>query len=415
MDLEDVVKYLKDLVEDQNTEQDIPGTSSIHIAASEGDITTLESVMSALDEFNINIQDGLGQTPLMIACKNGHKEVVKLLLSSPNLDINMEDDEDLSKTALLIACYNGYEAIVEMLLSHEYIQVNKAGGFSRFLIQTPLEMACNKGHQGVVRLLLARDDIDTYTALMTCCESGNLEYLRILLDHEEKDINLTQGSSFPDSFQYEKTQTPLMIASQKGQQEVVQLLLGYPNLDVNMADNGGNTALLMACENGYEAIVEMLLGHDLIQVNKANDFLDTPLMKACQEPLWEEDHESYLEIVRVLLTREDVNVNAQNEDKSTALIMACDSRNTEVISMLLKRDEIQMSDQNIEAVVDFVMKRQMDIKDKRDMNAVIDEAVFKNLLDIARWLIKTQGYLSRAYTDMAGLCRSKRRSKRKMI
>ena len=81
------------------------GTSFIHIAVAEEDVTTLESFMSSPDEFNINIQDKLGQTPLMIAIRYGHNDVIKytdvikLLLSCPNLDINMEDDEFLSKTA----------------------------------------------------------------------------------------------------------------------------------------------------------------------------------------------------------------------------------------------------------------------------------------------------------------------------
>ena len=357
------------------------GTSFIHIAVAEEDVTTLESFMSS-PEFNINIQDKLGQTPLMIAIRYGHNDVIKytdvikLLLGCPNLDINMEDDD--GNTALVIACYNGYETVVEMLLCHKQIQVNKVGFFRGE--NTPLEIACIRGHQGVVRILLARDDINTYTALMACCVNGHRnEVLRILLDYEDLDINLPQES---DIINYDDMgRTPLIMACKLGHKEVVQLLLGCPKLDVNMADDEGNTALLMAC----------------------------------REPLWHLDRELYLGIVRLLLTRDDINVNAQNKDKSTALKMACQKGTTEVISMLLKRDEIQMSDQNIEAVVDFVMKRQMDIKDKRDMNAVIDEAVFKNLLDIARWLIKTQGYLSRAYTDMAGLCRSKRRCKRTVI
>ena len=58
----------------------------------------------------------------------------------------------------------------------------------------------------------------------------------------------------------------------------------------------------------------------------------------------------------------------------------------------------------------FVMNRGLiDIKDVRDIRTVIEEAVSKNLTDIARWLVKTQGFLLRACT---ALCGSKRRCKR---
>ena len=73
--------------------------------------------------------------------------------------------------------------------------------------------------------------------------------------------------------------------------------------------------------------------------------------------------------------------------------------------MLLQREELQTSACNIEAIVYFIMSRKprkpktygtLDIKDKRAMRAVIDEAVSKNLIDIARWLLKIEGYLFRA-------------------
>ena len=100
---------------------------------------------------------------------------------------------------------------------------------------------------------------------------------------------------------------------------------------------------------------------------------------------------------------------------------------TEVISMLLQREEIEKTDINHQAVVDFVMdykdiltgqasvmkrytrKRHLDIKDARDMRVVIEESVSNNLPDIARWLLKTSGYLVRACSASAALGVSKNR------
>ena len=74
---------------------------------------------------------------------------------------------------------------------------------------------------------------------------------------------------------------------------------------------------------------------------------------------------------------------------------------TEVILMLLRREEIGQ----------VFMKMHLDIKDMRNIRFAIEEAVSNNLPDIARWLLKTSGYLSRAYSTTAALGGSKKRCK----
>ena len=274
--------------------------------------------------------------------------------------------------------------------------------------------------------------------------------LEFFLLHSDK-ININTQDSLG--------QTPLIIACKLGREEVVQFLLGCPNLDVNIADDVyRNTALLTACSFGYEAIVTMLLGHKQIQVNMGDLGMDTPLMIACTMP--------HLGVVKLLLNNDELNINDQNiggytalmsiltekDNADTAIIrslldhkdidinftlpqeygyknaltMACDIGQTEVISMLLQRDEIHTTAGNLNAVSDFVMnyedflsgqafvmnRGRIDIKDVRDMRTVIEEAVSKNLPDIARWLVKTQGFLLRACTPTSTFCMSKRRCKR---
>ena len=258
-------------------------------------------------------------------------------------------------------------------------------------------------------------------------------------------------------------QTALIIACKFGLEEVVQYLLRHPNLDVNIADNNGDTALLLACGRSpnNEAIVSMLLGHQDIQVNKVNSFMDTPLIMACME--------SQLGVVKLLLARDDINVNAKNIDNYTALMMSCEINNTntkaeivrnlldhkeidinytdtiyqdenqnaltmacklgmpEVISMLVKREELEETAINLQAIVDFVIhyivrkdfpsgqfiviKKPTDITDMRNIRYVIEDAVSNNLPDIARWLLKTSGYLFRACSITAALGGSKKRCK----
>ena len=99
----------------------------------------------------------------------------------------------------------------------------------------------------------------------------------------------------------------------------------------------------------------------------------------------------------------------------------------EVISMLVQREEIEDTAINLQAIVDFFMdldvKKQfqsgqsiatkyiLDITDSGNIKYVIDEAVSNNLPDIARWLLKTSGYLFRACSVSAAVGGSKNRGK----
>eukprot|EP00012_Vannella_robusta_P005569 CAMPEP_0206203294 /NCGR_PEP_ID=MMETSP0166-20121206/12747_1 /ASSEMBLY_ACC=CAM_ASM_000260 /TAXON_ID=95228 /ORGANISM="Vannella robusta, Strain DIVA3 518/3/11/1/6" /LENGTH=65 /DNA_ID=CAMNT_0053622511 /DNA_START=65 /DNA_END=259 /DNA_ORIENTATION=- len=61
-------------------------------------------------------------TPLKAACKGGNADIIRLLLSQPDIGINHGES---GGTALYKACEQGHEEIVELLLEHPEIDVNK--------------------------------------------------------------------------------------------------------------------------------------------------------------------------------------------------------------------------------------------------------------------------------------------------
>ena len=267
----------------------------------------------------------------------------------------------------------------------------------------------------------AKDNNGT-TPIKIAAHWGDASTLRFFLSLSEK-ININIQDSYGE--------TPLIIACRLAHMEVLQVLLSCPTLDVNMADIRGKTALLTACYMGFESIVSMLLDHENIQVNKGTNNNDTPLMVACSE--------SYTGVVRLLLNREDLNVNDENKYNQTALTICCapetpggmlddmedmlddedidmtlslaklrrHSKNQlELISMLLQREDLETTAFNLEAMTYFVMNtffHGIDINNARDMRVLIEEAVSKNLLDIARWLLKKEGYLFRVSTSTTAL------------
>lgn len=97
---------------------------------------------------------------------------VKLLLERESVDVNIYDRNNLTGdtyTPLHVAAASGYLEVVELLLSHKDINVNVQNSH----LQTPLHLAIQYGaraedrrkgagrtRKDVIRALLARDDID---------------------------------------------------------------------------------------------------------------------------------------------------------------------------------------------------------------------------------------------------------------
>ena len=66
-----------------------------------------------LANLEINQQESLGFTALILASKQGKKEIVRILIQHKNIDINQQDK--LGYTARLWAFGNGHTDIVQML------------------------------------------------------------------------------------------------------------------------------------------------------------------------------------------------------------------------------------------------------------------------------------------------------------
>ena len=118
-----------------------------------------------------------------MACQNGHKEVVSLLLADPRIDPNKADDDN-GATPFFIACQEGHKEVVSLLLADPRIDPNKASNEG----VTPFFMACQNGHREVVSLLLADPRInpnmptnDQSTPLWFASQNGHLAVVQHLL------------------------------------------------------------------------------------------------------------------------------------------------------------------------------------------------------------------------------------------
>ena len=90
-----------------------------------------------------------GNTPLHLAARGGHEEIVKVLLDQPSVEVDAKDNS--GKTALHFACSEGHRKVCQILLNFgadvKAISADKT---------TPLHSAILNGHSEVARVILKR-------------------------------------------------------------------------------------------------------------------------------------------------------------------------------------------------------------------------------------------------------------------
>jgi len=141
------------------------------------------------EQINTNWQDPRHlRTPFYIACRDGHIEIVKLLLSDSRVDINKGNYDDW--TPFHSTCKNGHIEIVKLLLNEKRVDVNKATKDKA----TPFSIACWNGHIEIVKLLLEsgkeidirKKDDKGKTGLDRAKEKGKKDIIKLIESFQKK-------------------------------------------------------------------------------------------------------------------------------------------------------------------------------------------------------------------------------------
>lgn len=96
---------------------------------------TISLIQSGMYDLNLRCPSHRFPTALMLACEMNLLEIVKELIKSPEIDINIQDDNE--ETALMYACVNGYQDIAVELLRTGRVNLNIANRMG----QTAVTMA----------------------------------------------------------------------------------------------------------------------------------------------------------------------------------------------------------------------------------------------------------------------------------
>lgn len=322
------------------------GATGLHLVARFGLVTQLRDLLKEIPVSEINSRDPYGQTPLVLAVRHGHWDIINIILDDSNVDPNLSDDD--GRSPLSIASQLGYSSVVEKLLSTGETDLN----LPAFDGWSPLMYASRGNHTEIIKLLLADKKIhanftspDGQTALKLAVEMGFTDVVRLLLESGRVETNPSDSTS-RDTF---------MTALENGDKDIIYLLLeyGYTNAieTLTLPSSAGlvptvglrrrSSSLFtyygspetrrifwMAVEKGFVDVVLLLLHTGKADPNLTDSAKKSALMLAVEN--------KHKEVVEALLCVGSACTDAMAENGDTALFLAVVKRDVDITRILLE-------------------------------------------------------------------------------
>jgi len=290
---------------------------------------------------DINKQGAKGRTALMLAIYKGYDDIVKLLLEKP-IDVNIQDEE--GETALLYALdrfsrakklrgYNRKEKI-----SPTMVNLNVLGIIS-------LYEPCKK----IIQMLLERDDIDVNIS----AKNGDDALMLAALSGDEKIVDsLIKKGAIVD---LTKSRMDLYFLSKSfdfGGIRMIDLLSVQEN-NVDVRDDMGHTMLMRLAVKGFTGACKMILDKGA-DINAIDNVGNSALMYA----IWS----GHKGTVKLLLDR-GAKVNILDRIERSVLVIAIVSNNKDIIKLLLNRYSLKELCFNIKTLIVAVYSKDEEILD----------------------------------------------------
>lgn len=339
----------------------------LKMAASSGNDDVIATLLTS--PRHIRLLDNCQLTEALCeACRHGQLTAVQLLIANGNLDLGAAvvavETLTVGTLALAEACKGGHVDVVKHLVTIQKVGLNAPADDRG---RTPLAIACRMGSWRVARWLLSfkrqTDDVTTYEGwkhmpLSLAERTGYLHKVRWMLEAGTQLPNPSSSSfssisSSQSNGSIVESLNPIKQLSLKAdgryanlakltnlttvyrqmRASVSQYLLDiFSDVDVNLADSSGNTPLhyvISSCRiSSPDSDLACPAAGQASHLLKSSSLPTATLHEAC----YAGDKQRVLDFI---FTRDDLDLNEQNGDGDTALHVACRRGHGDLVEMLM--------------------------------------------------------------------------------
>ncbi|RBR12019.1 uncharacterized protein FIESC28_08789 [Fusarium coffeatum] len=294
--------------------------SALLFAAVTGRILVVKVLLTAGAAVNTAIPE-IGGNALHLVARYGYEAIARLLIARK---ANIDQSDRAGNTPLHLACKYHHINVIHCFLDNGAIRMRNRMGRSPFHIASTSKCACvldllwNRGPTSQI----SETDLDLNQPLHLAAISDSACAARWLCK-----------SGAPRVGQNYRKDNPLDEACVAGNLKAAEAILQSSDDSILQEANGyGFTPLLLACFNAWPRIVELLLGRGALVSNTTPSFLSCYHLLALNKRTFSQDHR---DIVDHLHGRgADIDMVSRKGD--TPLILACRKGKVGMVRMLLQ-------------------------------------------------------------------------------